>query len=559
MWHPLAVDSGAAEAHRHRGPGAWAWLAALPLVLYAALADLWAPDEPRYAQVAREIWERRDFLTMHLNGEVYPDKPPLVFWLSALSGRLGGWSEFAVRLPSLLATLGTAWLIVRLARRFWGELEASWAPLFFFSTIYVLHFGGRLQLDPLLAFLCLGAIVLLDRLMTEPAPRRPLLAAWGAGACAGFAALVKGPVAWLHILLPILVWRVWPRPVKRPGGVPRSAWAWIGLTALLLLPVATWAALAARAEPSLARELFWDQHVGRVLRANQHRQPFWMYAVTFTPLLLPWIFVCFGALARAARGFRAARAGGDVDTGLHKAAIWLLSLLLLFSILPVKRNLYLVPAYPAAVLLCARHVAEMQRQGRLSAWVRRLSAGTLALLGTLVMTARFFPGRFDGLGTGRSTAVVLDALGFRPTLLGLAGVLAGFLALRARDARSFALRLGFGFTLVGVIYTALCVPAINPFKSARVLAGYLAERPERPTAIPCFGVNPEGYRFYAGVPAVESSELVAALEREGPEFLALVEGGRWERMDPEVRRRFAVLLDRDVGGRRVVVVGRGGG
>ena len=557
MWHSLAMDSRSRNAHVHRGPGAWGWLAALPPVLYAALADLWAPDEPRYAQVAREAWERGSFLTMHLNGEVYPDKPPLVFWLSALSGRLGGWSELAVRLPPLLATLATAWLVGRIARRLWGELEASWAPFFFFSTIYVLHFGGRLQLDPFLAFLCLGAIALLDALMMEPAPRRPRLAMWGAGACSGLAALVKGPVAWLHIALPLLVWHRWPRPVRRPAVPARSAWAWIGLSALWLLPVLTWAGLAARAEPSLARELFWDQHVGRVLRANQHRQPFWMYAVTFTPMLLPWIFVCGGALVRAARGFLAARAGGSVDVGLQKAASWLLSLLVLFSILPVKRNLYLVPAYPAAVLLCARYVAEMQREGRLSAWVRRLSAVGLALLGAVVLSGPFFPDHFEHLVGGRSMSEAIEALGWRPMLLGAVALVTAGLALYAPDARAFARRIGVGFTLVGVIYTTLCVPQINPFKSARVLANYLAQRPERPMAIPCFGLNPEGYRFYGGVPAVSSSDLGGALEREGPEFLALVEGGRWERLPPELRRRFAVLLDSDVGGRRVVVLGRG--
>lgn len=43
--------------------------------------DLWAPDEPRYAQVAREMLENKNFILPHLNGEVYPDKPPLLFWL----------------------------------------------------------------------------------------------------------------------------------------------------------------------------------------------------------------------------------------------------------------------------------------------------------------------------------------------------------------------------------------------------------------------------------------------------------------------------------------------
>jgi len=65
----------------------------LPMVASAWVRDLWAPDEPRYAQVAREIFEGGDFLVMHLCGELYPDKPPLLFWLSGLFGWLSGWSE----------------------------------------------------------------------------------------------------------------------------------------------------------------------------------------------------------------------------------------------------------------------------------------------------------------------------------------------------------------------------------------------------------------------------------------------------------------------------------
>ena len=66
--------------------------------------DLWAPDEPRYAQVAREMLENKNFILPHLNGEVYPDKPPLLFWLIDLfSIPFKTVTEFSARLPSALA------------------------------------------------------------------------------------------------------------------------------------------------------------------------------------------------------------------------------------------------------------------------------------------------------------------------------------------------------------------------------------------------------------------------------------------------------------------------
>ena len=63
--------------------GAATFLPSLPL------RDLWNPDEPRYAEVAREMRVTGEWLVPHLNGEIYSEKPPLLFWLSAL-GQMAG-------------------------------------------------------------------------------------------------------------------------------------------------------------------------------------------------------------------------------------------------------------------------------------------------------------------------------------------------------------------------------------------------------------------------------------------------------------------------------------
>ena len=140
------TPTGASPGDSASGPLALAALAFLPLLLFAALADLWAPDEPRYAEIAREAWGRGGFLVMHLNGAVYPDKPPLLYWLAGATGTLGGFAELAIRVPSLLATFGTAWLVWRLARRWWGAREAALAPFFWLATVMVSYIGGRLQI-----------------------------------------------------------------------------------------------------------------------------------------------------------------------------------------------------------------------------------------------------------------------------------------------------------------------------------------------------------------------------------------------------------------------------
>src|SRR4030042_3244809 len=73
--------------------------------------DLWNPDEPRYAQVAREMVEGGDWVLMHFNGKMYGDKPPFFFWLSGLSSYLRQeFTSFSVRFPS--AFFGTLTVVL---------------------------------------------------------------------------------------------------------------------------------------------------------------------------------------------------------------------------------------------------------------------------------------------------------------------------------------------------------------------------------------------------------------------------------------------------------------
>ena len=89
--------------------------------------DVWAPDEPYFAEGAREMIADGQGLVPHINGRVSTDKPALFFWLIALiSWPLGTVTAATARLPSILAALGTILLTMRLARRYVG---ADGAPI----------------------------------------------------------------------------------------------------------------------------------------------------------------------------------------------------------------------------------------------------------------------------------------------------------------------------------------------------------------------------------------------------------------------------------------------
>ena len=521
----------------------WWWLLLMtPIVASAWARELWAPDEPRYAQVAREIWEGGSFLVMHLCGDLYPDKPPLLYWLAGVCGRLADWSELAVRIPSLVATAGTALLVAWVARRWWGGMEAVLAPALLLTTAMVTEIGGRLQIDPLLTALCTAALALVATPVTTD--RQARLAILGAGLCVGLAALAKGPPAWINVGLPVVAW-VWLAPTPAMGRV--RIWTWFGAAALAVLPVFSWAVAASMVEPKLVNELFFGQHIGRVTHADRHPGPVWKHMIRMPGLLLPWTVVVGGGLWRAIAGWRQ-RSLQPLDRGLVRAAGWLLVLFLFYSVIPPKRDLYLLPAYPAAALLAARELALRMRWRQLPAWMVWPGPAVLVVIGAALPVVGMLDTELPGL-TWQPTAIGLPLV--------VAGVFAVIAAHRGRLRSWIGWQLG-GWAVFATVFALSVVPLINPVKSARILAEQLAQRADLPTEIPCVGVQPEGYRYYGGIPTVRRdgmADLWADLARH-EEFLALVEENELAAASEELRQQVVVEYSRDVGSKDVLILTR---
>ncbi len=97
--------------------------------------DLWNPDEPRYAQVAREMMQTGNYLVPHINSEIYPDKPPLFFWLIALASKpFGDVTAASARIPSAIACLGVILLTYLFGRILYNQTVGFLAGLILLPT-----------------------------------------------------------------------------------------------------------------------------------------------------------------------------------------------------------------------------------------------------------------------------------------------------------------------------------------------------------------------------------------------------------------------------------------
>ena len=171
--------------------------------------DLWNPDEPRYGQVAREMVQGRDWILMHFNGRTYGDKPPLFFWLIALSSYLWqGFTSFSVRFPSAL--FGTLAILITflLGKKLFDPQTGFLSGLILATSTEFAYLSTRANIDATLTFfttaslLCFLQWYLWNQQDLDRKRNMGKLCIYGFYVGMALGTLTKGPVGFI---LPLLV------------------------------------------------------------------------------------------------------------------------------------------------------------------------------------------------------------------------------------------------------------------------------------------------------------------------------------------------------------------
>jgi len=269
----------------------WIWaLAAIVIsrLVTMALVPLIDTTEARYGEIARIMAETNDWITPWFNYDVpFWGKPPLSFWLQALSLQLFGLTEFAARLPSWLANLGMLALIYTLTLKLAGQRQALIACLIFATMALSYMMSGAVLTDPFLALgttLSLAGIILSLK-QPESAWRWCLFVGLAIGL------LAKGPLALILIGGPLVLWLIWRRQWHYLLTIPWGRG--LVLTTLLSLP---WYIAAELKTPGFINYFIIGEHFLRFidsgwqgdLYGSAHKQVYgtiWLYWLWAT---LPW-------------------------------------------------------------------------------------------------------------------------------------------------------------------------------------------------------------------------------------------------------------------------------
>jgi 4-amino-4-deoxy-L-arabinose transferase-like glycosyltransferase len=367
-------------------------LGALPLV---------GPDEPRYAQVAREMFARRDLITPTLGGHPWFEKPPLLYWLMMTSYRLVGVTEYAARLGpaicGLLTGVSVLWLgkSVERTNATTDPKNAThlgeWSALVYLSSFGAIAFSRAASFDIVLTMTLTGALScfflwhiggsanlvplsasgegLGERrasIATPPlsphrerggaeflrsnAKRSALLAAFYF--FVGLSLLAKGLVG---IVLPFgIIGAYFLILRERPTRKFAFSLLW-GLPIALIVAASWYGPMIYRHGWTFIDQFIVEHHFARFLSNKYHHpQPFYFYVPVVLLMVLPWAVVLIAGLITARRWNW--RGKGNIDLMRVFTLAWVVIPVVFFSLSKSKIPGYVLPVLPATALLIGERV-----------------------------------------------------------------------------------------------------------------------------------------------------------------------------------------------------------
>ncbi len=328
------------------------WLFAIPAIVILAgigLRDPWPPDEPRFALMAKEMWETGNWFFPHRGGEIYPDKPPMVMWMILLFYGLIGNLKIAFLLPSAILSMCTMWMTYDIAKRLYNPKIGLYAGFLLAITLHFILQAKSGQLDAPVAFwVMLGAYGLLRHLILGPAWKWYYLAFFAMG----MGIITKG-VGFLPVLM------LFGLIIVSPGWYDKSnkqLLKWFAGIFFLLLAVSLWLIpmlIQVENNPTpdvlaYRDNILLKQTVNRYAKSWAHHQPFYYYILEVIPLFwlplslfIPWLIKPIK------------KAFANKERRIIYPMVMVFFVIFFFSLSKGKRAEYMLPILPMFVLVVA--------------------------------------------------------------------------------------------------------------------------------------------------------------------------------------------------------------
>lgn len=300
------------------------------------------PDECRYAELGREMVVSGDWLTPHLNGFEHFQKPPVLYWLTALSLKVFGINEWAARLPSTLAALGTLVLTGWMAGALFGKSCSRTAILMLSSSFLFFVLAHFLTPDMVMTFFITASLACLVRLYRGGS----WVWQWVFFATMGFGFLTKGPMA---LVIPMSAALALRYALRRDGAIFPLPWGG-GLLLTLSIGV-SWFIAMVILHPGLVDYFLRYELLNRFASHTHGRaKPFWFFVPVLVGGFLPWTAFAPFLIRDAWQHHRTQR---TIPPELWFLLGWLVPAFVLITLSGSKLATYVLPLLPACALIIA--------------------------------------------------------------------------------------------------------------------------------------------------------------------------------------------------------------
>jgi 4-amino-4-deoxy-L-arabinose transferase-like glycosyltransferase len=433
---------------------------------------LWSADEPRVAEIGREMALTGNWAVPALNQRPFLEEPPLYYGALALTFKaLGRASDKVARIPSALFSFATVLVLFFLANSLFGPQVALLSGLILATTGEYFRVAHWIIVDNALTFFVTSAMALfIQGYLSESARKKLLFYALFYVSCT-LAFYSKGFIGIVIPGLGILAFLFAERNFKE---ILRMR-LWLGVMIFFAMTLPWFVALWHQAGTEYLNVFFVHNHLQRFLPASLagsvsgvasgHHHPFYYYVTEFPSGFLPWSILLVPVFHHAfSKSSQVDETSPRSRKGRLFAQCWFFAGIIFLSAASTKRTLYLMPIFAPISMLTASYIAftlksaSLNRIGGIFLWVFDI---VLLVLGMAMTPALFYAKRAYLLSV--TPGFFVSVLVISGLVTGMA--LAGAISLRRRNLTPYWISiilpivLVLGFTLVAI------VPIVDKHKS----------------------------------------------------------------------------------------------
>ncbi|MDY4919971.1 MAG: glycosyltransferase family 39 protein [Phascolarctobacterium sp.] len=463
------------------------------------------PDEPVYAETAREMIQFSDYLSPRIFGNYWYDKPPMYYWLVALSQHIFGFTEFAARFPASLMACGTVIMLYVSTTTLFNEKAGFWSAVILTSCVQFFYMGKAAVTDTTLLFFMSGAILCF-------AHRKY----WLMYICMALATVTKGPIG---IVFPGAIIFIYLAMMGQLREILRMHV--VRGTLLYFLVASPWYYAMYTVHGMQFIETFLGFHNVTRFTTPEHanRVTFWYYFPVIILGMFPWT----GMLVQAVKASICESRIDDMRQ-LLLYHVWAGFVFIFFTICQTKLTSYILPMFPPMAVIIGWNVSRMLTK------MRHNSTYYSWICGSGLMFLLLGIGWFVGANYLPEAAFSLYILGGLTLIIGFGAV---FSLWYYRDIEMSC----WLHTLVGLVTMcvafAFVMPVIADRFSVKSMSAVYAEQCDKETPIYVDKFLRPGFMYYAGKAGVEMLPQTGALPealRNGQHKYILVRGLEYRRV-----------------------------